>query len=127
MAYRKLGRDSAHRKAMLREMTTQLFIKERITTTEAKAKEIRKTAEKMITLAKHGDLAARRQAAAFVRDEIADINEEKDSVVVKSALQKLFTDIAPRYKDRNGGYTRILKLALDRKGDGAPMVILELV
>ena len=127
MAYRKLGRDSAHRKAMLREMTTQLIMKERITTTEARAKEVRKTAEKMITLGKRGDLAARRQAAAFVRDEVADIHEEKDAVVVKSALQKLFSDVAPRYKDRNGGYTRIMKLAIARKGDGAPMVILELV
>jgi large subunit ribosomal protein L17 len=127
MAYRKLGRDSAHRKAMLREMTTQLFIKERIVTTEARAKEIRKTAEKMITLGKRGDLAARRKAAAFVRDEVADVHEEKDAVVVKSALQKLFSDIAPRYKDRNGGYTRIMKLAVPRKGDAAPMVILELV
>ena len=127
MAYRKLGRDSAHRKAMLREMTTQLIMKERITTTEARAKEVRKTTEKMITLGKRGDLAARRQAAAFVRDEVADIHEEKDAVVVKSALQKLFSDVAPRYKDRNGGYTRIMKLATARKGDGAPMVILELV
>ena len=127
MAYRKLGRDSAHRKATLREMTTQLFINERIVTTEARAKEIRKTAEKMITLGKRGDLAARRQAAAFVRNEIADIKEENDAVVVKSALQKLFSDVAPRYKDRNGGYTRIMKLAQARKGDGAPMVILELV
>ena len=127
MAYRKLGRDSAHRKAMLREMTTQLIINERIVTTEARAKEIRKTAEKMITLGKRGDLAARRKAAAFVRDEIADVKEEEDAVVVKSALQKLFSDIAPRYKDRNGGYTRIMNLALARKGDAAPMVILELV
>ena len=127
MAYRKLGRDSAHRKAMLREMTTQLFIKERIVTTEARAKEIRKTAEKMITLGKRGDLASRRKAASFVRDEVADIHEEKDAVVVKSALQKLFSDIAPRYKDRNGGYTRIMKLALARKVDAAPMLILELV
>ena len=127
MAYRKLGRDSAHRKAMLREMTTQLIINERIVTTEARAKEIRKTAEKMITLGKRGDLAARRKAAAFVRDEIADVKEEEDAVVVKSALQKLFSDIAPRYKDRNGGYTRIMKLALARKGDAAPMVILVLV
>lgn len=127
MAYRKLGRDSAHRKAMLREMTTQLFINERIVTTEARAKEVRKTAEKMITLGKRGDLAARRKAAAYVRNEVADIQEEKDAVVVKSALQKLFSDIAPRYKDRNGGYTRILKLAKARRGDAAPMVILELV
>ena len=126
MAYRKLGRDSAHRKAMLREMTTQLIMNERIVTTETRAKEVRKTAEKMITLGKRGDLAARK-AAAFVRDEVADVHEEKDAVVVKSALQKLFSDVAPRYKDRNGGYTRILKLAVPRKGDAAPMVILELV
>ena len=70
MAYRKLGRDSAHRKAMLREMTTQLIMNERIVTTETRAKEVRKTAEKMITLGKRGDLAARRKAAAFVRDEV---------------------------------------------------------
>ncbi|MDO4912497.1 MAG: 50S ribosomal protein L17 [Lactobacillus sp.] len=127
MAYRKLGWDSAHRKAMLREMTTQLIINERIVTTEARAKEIRKTAEKMITLGKRGDLHARRQAAAFVRNEIADIHEDGEDVVVKNALQKLFSDVAPRYKDRNGGYTRIMKLAKARKGDGAPMVILELV
>ena len=127
MAYRKLGRLSHQRKAMLRDLSTDLIINERIVTTEARAKEIRKTAEKMITLGKRGDLAARRKAAAFVRDEIADVKEEEDAVVVKSALQKLFSDIAPRYKDRNGGYTRIMKLALARKGDAAPMVILELV
>ena len=127
MAYRKLGRDSAHRKAMLREMTTQLIMNERIVTTETRAKEIRKTTEKMITLGKRGDLSARRKAAAFVRNEIADIHEEKDAVVVKSALQKLFSDIAPRYKDRNGGYNRMYKLATPRKGDAAPMVIIELV
>src|SRR5699024_1895263 len=127
MAYRKLGRDSAHRKAMLREMTTQLIMNERIVTTETRAKEVRKTAEKMITLGKRGDLAARRKAAAFVRDEVADVHEETDAVVVKSALQKLFSDVAPRYKDRNGGYTIILKLAVPRKGDAAPMFILELV
>ena len=85
MAYRKLGRDSAHRKAMLREMTTQLIINERIVTTEARAKEIRKTAEKMITLGKRGDLAARRKAAAFVRDEIADVKEEEDAVEIGRA------------------------------------------
>ena len=127
MSYRKLGWDSSQRKAMLREMTTQLIINERIVTTEAGAKEVRRTAEKMITLGKRGDLAARRKAAAFVRNEIADIHEEGDEVVVKSALQKLFSDVAPRYKDRNGGYTRIMKLAVPRKGDAAPMVVLELV
>ena len=127
MSYRKLGWDSSQRKAMLREMTTQLIINERIVTTEARAKEVRRTAEKMITLGKRGDLAARRKTAAFVRDEIADIHEENGEVVVKSALQKLFSDVAPRYKDRNGGYTRIMKLAIPRKGDAAPMVVLELV
>lgn len=126
MSYRKLGWDSSQRKAMLREMTSQLIMKERIVTTEARAKEIRKTAEKMITLGKRGDLAARRQAAKFITNEIADVKEEKDSVVVKSALQKLFSDVAPRYKDRNGGYTRMYKLAKARRGDAAPMVILEL-
>lgn len=127
MSYRKLGCDSAHRKAMLRALTTQLIMNERIETTETRGKEIRKTVEKMITLGKRGDLSARRQAAAYVRNEIADIHEEKDGLVVKTALQKLFSDVAPRYKDRNGGYTRMYKLAIPRKGDAAPMVIIELV
>ena len=126
MGYRKLGRDSAHRKAMLRSLTTDLIINERIVTTEARAKELRKVTEKMITLGKRGDLHARRQAAAFVRNEVADIREEDDAVIVQSALQKLFSDIAPRYAERNGGYTRILKTA-PRRGDGALMVIIELV
>ena len=77
MSYRKLGCDSAHRKAMLRALTTQLIMNERIETTETRGKEIRKTVEKMITLGKRGDLSARRQAAAYVRNEIADIHEEK--------------------------------------------------
>lgn len=127
MSYRKLGCDSAHRKAMLRALTTQLIMNERIETTETRGKEIRKTVEKMITLGKRGDLSARRQAAAYVRNEIADIHEEKDGLVVKTALQKLFSDVAPRYKDRNGGYTRMYKLAMPRRGDAAPMVIIELV
>lgn len=127
MSYRKLGCDSAHRKAMLRALTTQLIMNERIETTETRGKEIRKTVEKMITLGKRGDLSARRQAAAYVRNEIADIHEEKDGLVVKTALQKLFSDVAPRYKDRNGGYTRMYKLAMPRQGDAAPMVIIELV
>ena len=127
MSYRKLGCDSAHRKAMLRALTTQLIMNERIETTETRGKEIRKTVEKMITLGKRGDLSARRQAAAYVRNEIADIHEEKDGLVVKTALPKLFSDVAPRYKDRNGGYTRMYKLAMPRKGDAAPMVIIELV
>lgn len=126
MSYRKLGRASSQRKAMLRSMTTDLIINERIETTETRAKEIRRSTEKMITLGKRGDLHARRQAAAFVRNEIADIRENDDEVIVQSALQKLFSDVAPRYADRNGGYTRILKTR-QRRGDGAPMVIIELV
>ena len=126
MSYRKLGRTSSQRKAMLRDLTTDLLINERIVTTEARAKEVRSTAEKMITLGKRGDLQARRQAAACVRNEIASVEEQEDSVIVKSALQKLFSDLAPKYADRKGGYTRILKTA-PRRGDGAPMVIIELV
>ncbi|WP_390406571.1 50S ribosomal protein L17 [Lacticaseibacillus jixiensis] len=126
MSYRKLGRTSSQRKALLRDLTTDLLIHERITTTEARAKEVRSTAEKMITLGKRGDLHARRQAAAYLRNEIADVKEDGDTVVVQSALQKLFSDVAPRYAERNGGYTRILKTA-PRRGDAAQMVILELV
>ncbi|MCZ2765113.1 50S ribosomal protein L17 [Lacticaseibacillus paracasei] len=127
MSYRKLGRTSSQRKALLRDLTTDLLINERIVTTEARAKEVRSAAEKMITLGKRGDLHARRQAAAYVRNEIASVEEQNDnSVVVKSALQKLFSDLAPKYADRKGGYTRILKTA-PRRGDGAPMVIIELV
>ena len=125
MAYRKLGRTSAQRKAMLRDLTTDLIINERIVTTEARAKEIRSTTEKMITLGKRGDLAARRLAAAYVRNEVADVRED-DKIVVQSALQKLFSDIAPRYAERQGGYTRILKTE-PRRGDAAQMVIIELV
>ncbi len=126
MAYRKLGRKSAQRKAMLRDLTTDLIINERIVTTEARAKEIRSTTEKMITLGKRGDLAARRLAAQFVRNEVADVREEDDKIVVETALQKLFNDIAPRYAERQGGYTRILKTE-PRRGDAAQMVIIELV
>ncbi|WP_155287452.1 50S ribosomal protein L17 [Lacticaseibacillus zhaodongensis] len=126
MSYRKLGRTSSQRKALLRDLTTDLIINERIITTEARAKEIRSTTDKMITLGKRGDLHARRQAAAFVRREVADVKEEDDTVVVQSALQKLFSDVAKRYEGRNGGYTRILKTS-PRRGDGAPMVIIELV
>lgn len=126
MGYRKLGRTSSQRKAMLRDLTSDLIINERIVTTEARAKEVRKTTEKMITLGKKGDLAARRRAAAFVRNEVASVKEEEDAIIVESALQKLFGDIAPRYTERQGGYTRILKTE-NRRGDGAPMVIIELV
>lgn len=120
MAYQKLGRNSAARKALFRDLVTDLFIYERVETTEAKAKEVRSIAEKMITLAKRGDLHARRQVAAFVRPETADETSGQD------AIQKLFSEIAPRFAERQGGYTRILKLG-PRRGDAAPMVYLELV
>ncbi|MEH7887201.1 50S ribosomal protein L17 [Bacillus sp. JJ1609] len=120
MGYRKLGRTSAQRKAMLRDLTTDLIINERIETTETRAKELRSVVEKMITLGKRGDLHARRQASAWVRKEVANAETNQD------AVQKLFADIAPRYAERQGGYTRIMKLG-PRRGDGAPMVIIELV
>src|SRR5690625_994977 len=126
MAYRKLGRKSAQRKALLRDLTSDLIINERIQTTEARAKEVRSVAEKMLTLGKRGDLHARRQAAAFMRNELAIVSETEDEVVVQTVLQKLFDDLAPRFAERNGGYTRILKTE-PRRGDGAPMAIIEFV
>jgi large subunit ribosomal protein L17 len=109
---RRLGRKTSHREAMFRNMVTSLFAHEKITTTDAKAKEIRSVAEKMITLGKRGDLHSIRIAASFIRE--------------KSVVTKLFSTIAPRYKERAGGYTRIIKLGL-RNGDAAPMSIIELV
>ncbi len=120
MAYRKLNRNSSARKALYRDLVTELFIHERIKTTEAKAKEVRPIAEKMITLAKRDDLHARRQVATFVRRKVANEDMEQD------AIQKLFSDIGPRYAERQGGYTRILKLG-PRRGDATEMVYLELV
>lgn len=110
--HRKLGRPTAHRKAMLRNLVTDLLREGRITTTVTRAKEARKQAEKMITLGKRGDLHARRQALAYIYDE--------------DVVTKLFEEIAPNYAERNGGYTRILKLG-PRRGDCAEMVFLELV
>ena len=127
MGYRKLGRTSSQRKAMLRDLTTALLINGRIQTTEARAKEVRRTADKMITLGKRGDLASRRKAAAFVRNVVADVQTTEDNKVkVETPLQHLFNDVAPRFEGRAGGYTRILK-TVQRRGDAAPMVILELV
>jgi large subunit ribosomal protein L17 len=120
MSYRKLGRTSAQRKALLRDLATDLIINERIETTEARAKELRSVVEKMITLGKRGDIHARRQASAYIRHEVANAETDQD------AVQKLFADIAPRYAERQGGYTRIMKLG-PRRGDGAPVVIIELV
>ncbi|HMM19632.1 MAG TPA: 50S ribosomal protein L17 [Selenomonadales bacterium] len=112
MFYRKLGRDSSARKALFRSMLTSFFAHGRIETTEAKAKEVSKLIAKMITLAKRGDLHARRQVLSYLLDE--------------EVTTKLFDEIAPKYKDRQGGYTRVLKLG-PRRGDAAPMAILELV
>ncbi|BDZ30392.1 50S ribosomal protein L17 [Lactiplantibacillus sp. WILCCON 0030] len=126
MSYRKLQRTSSQRRALLRDLTSALVVNGRIETTEARAKEVRSTTDKMISLAKKGDLHARRQAAAFMRDIVADVKEEDDNVTVQTALQKLFSDLAPKYADRNGGYTRIYK-TMPRRGDGAQMVVLELV
>lgn len=126
MSYRKLQRSSEHRRSLLRNLTTDLIIHGQIVTTEAKAKEVRSTTDKMISLGKRGDLHARRQAAAFIRDVVADVKENGDDITVTTALQKVFGDLATKYADRNGGYTRILK-TMPRRGDGAPMVILELV
>jgi len=109
---RKLGRTSSHREAMFRNMVTSLFEHERIVTTEHKAKELRPIAEKMITLAKRGDLHARRQALNYMRR--------------KDVVAKLFDEIQEQFADRNGGYTRIVKTGI-RKGDAAAMAIIELV
>ena len=113
MAYRKLGRDNKHRRSMLATLTKQLIENERIVTTETRAKEVRKTFDKMVTYGKKGTLVSRRLALAFLHND----NE---------AVSKIFNELAPRYKDRNGGYTRIIKTT-ERKGDNALQVILELV
>ncbi|MCR4940138.1 MAG: 50S ribosomal protein L17 [Treponemataceae bacterium] len=112
MGFNPLSRTTAHRRAMLRNMVTSLFRYERITTTKAKALEVRRFAEKLITRGKVDSVHNRRQAARFIQDEII--------------LAKLFKDIGPRMQDRNGGYTRIMKLGF-RQGDAADMAILELV
>lgn len=113
MAYRKLGRTCKHRRSMLANLTRNLIKNERIETTEARAKEVRKFADKMISYGKDGSLVARRKALSFMQND----NE---------STKKVFDDLAKRYANRNGGYTRILKLT-ERRGDDALMVILELV
>jgi len=118
MGYSKLRRTSDQRKALLRDLVTDIIIHERIVTTEAKAKELKKLADKMVTLAKKGTLSARRQAAQTVRFE--DVKEGQN------ALQKLFSELGPRYEERTGGYTRIIK-TVPRRGDAAPMAIIEFV
>ena len=109
---KKLGRTSSHRIAMLRNMVTSFLKHEKVKTTDVKAKELKKVAEKMVTLGKRGDLHARRQAAAFVRD--------------KEIVAKLFEELSARYRDWNGGYTRIVKMGF-RVGDNAPMSTIEFI
>ena len=111
-AGRQFGRNTGHRKALLRMLVTSLLKNEKIETTSAKAKEMRPLAEKMITLAKRGDLHARRQALSFIQDE--------------TVVSGLFSQIAPRFASRNGGYTRIVPTR-NRPGDAAPMAVIELV
>jgi large subunit ribosomal protein L17 len=112
MAYRRLGVKSAHRRAILRNASTSLLKNGKIETTEARAKELASVVDKMITLGKKGDLAARRTALAYLNEE--DI------------VTKLFNEIAPKYADRQGGYTRIIRLG-QRRGDAAQMALIELV
>lgn len=112
IAGRKLGRPTGHRRALYRNQVTDLLTHEKIVTTEAKAKEVRSLAEKMITLGKEGSLASRREVLSFIAD--------------KKAVKKLFDEIAPRYRDRNGGYTRLSKLG-PRPGDNAPLDQIQLV
>ncbi|MHA5101583.1 50S ribosomal protein L17 [Oenococcus oeni] len=130
MGYRKLQRTKSQRKALLRDLTTNLILNGKIQATEARAKEVRRQAEKMITLGKRGDLAARRLAATYLRD-VEDENKIKNAtsaedIVEQKAVKTLFSDVAPRFKSRNGGYTRIYKLG-QRRGDAAPMALLEFV
>ena len=113
MAYRKLGRDNKHRRSMLSTLTKQVIVNESITTTKTRAKEVRKFVDKMITYGKKGDLVSRRKALAFLNND-------------KEIVSKVFDDLAKRYENRDGGYTRILKLE-ERKGDDALIVIIELV
>ena len=108
----KLGRTAPHRKAMLSNMMASLFINERVTTTQTRAKELKRTAERVLTCAKRGDLHARRQVLRVIAD--------------KQVVAKLFDELGPRYKGRNGGYTRVIKLG-PRRGDGAFLSIVELV
>ncbi|MBR4617769.1 MAG: 50S ribosomal protein L17 [Bacilli bacterium] len=113
MAYRKLGRDNKHRRSMLSTLTKQVILNESITTTETRAKEVRKFVDKMVTYGKKGDLVSRRKALAFLNND-------------KEVVNKVFGDLAKRYEKRNGGYTQILKLG-ERRGDDSLMVILKLV
>lgn len=119
MHHRKLGRKTDHRNLMLRNLATDVIVYGHITTTETRAKEVSKMVEKLITFGKKGDLSARREAAKYVMNvKVAGTDQ--------TALQKLFDDVAPKYADTNGGYTRIIKTS-SRRGDNAPKAIIELV
>ena len=127
---RKLGRTTSHRNALFRNQATALFEHEQIRSTLPKCKELRRVAEKLITLAKRGDLPARRQAAKMLYGTNLHYKpkrgEEVAGIDKHAILRKLFDDIGPRYQDRNGGYTRIIRGEL-RKGDGAQMGYIQLV
>ncbi len=127
----KLGRNTAHRRATFRNMAAALFQHGQITTTLPKAKAVQPFVEKLITLARRGDLHSRRLAIADLQDrqliKVVKGGAEAEEVEDKSLIQKLFDDIAPRYKDRPGGYTRIVRLGKHRIGDGADLVVLQLV
>lgn len=112
MALQKLGRTKDQRRALLRQLVTQVVEHGKIETTAGKVQAIRPLVDRMVTLGKRGDLAARRQAAAFL--------------VSPAAVKKLFAEVAPKYKERSGGYTRVVKLE-PRRGDGAPLAVIELV
>lgn len=120
MENRKFGRNADHRVAMLRNLATSLIVNGKIETTEMKAMDLRSVVDELITTAKRNDLHARRQVAAYLRDVVAD------KKTGQTALQKLFDEIAPKYADRNGGYTRVMKTSV-RRGDAAPMATIELV
>ena len=127
VAGRRLGRTSEHRLAMRRNMVASLFEHERISTTVEKAKEVKPFAEKLITLAKKGTLAARRRAIAILGNRDIVSNEEGDMVKKGTVISKLFSEIGPRYLDRAGGYTRIIRLSQRRLGDNGQLVLLQLV
>jgi large subunit ribosomal protein L17 len=127
----KLSRTTEHRKALFRNLAAALFQHGQITTTHTKAKAVQPFVEKLITLARKGDLHARRRAFAILRDRklinVIKGGAEPEQVEDKTLLQKLFSDIAPQYADRSGGYTRIIKLGTHRIGDGGDKVVLQLV
>ena len=127
VAGRHLNRTSSHRLAMRRNMVSSLFEHETISTTMPKAKEVRGFAEKLISLAKKGDLASRRRAIALLNNRAIFKEENGNNVQVDTVVGKLFSEIGPRYLDRPGGYTRIIRLSKRRLGDNGQLVLLQLV